>query len=245
MLRVLLVLLAFPVLVIAAAEEVDEDPFNVDFFCGWGGYYRPMEWTPVEIGISSTLTEPFAGLITVSAQQDGLNTMNVNYEFVLTPDIPLHLPLVTKFAFTADKCSVRLVDKDRGRTQWSQDYELWGMETNNRFITVVNENDLLIGLVGSRKFGLLRLPKQSKCLSHKGPGEVYVGDKLPRMIPWDWTCLSSMTRTGTCLTPSSSMRSPNGSPTAANCCSCWGAIPRRPRILLLSYNRLNCRMSNK
>ncbi|MFC1792534.1 hypothetical protein ACFL3Q_02990, partial [Planctomycetota bacterium] len=36
-------------------------------------------------------------------------------------------------------------------------------------------------------FGLLRLPKQSKCLSHKGPGEVYVGDKLPRMVPWDWT----------------------------------------------------------
>jgi len=187
MLRVLLVLLLFPVLAIAAAEEVDEDPFNVDFFCGWGGYYRPMEWTPVEIGISSTLTEPFAGIITVSAQQDGLNTMNVNYEFVLTPDIPLHLPLVTKFAFTADTCSVRLIDNERGRTQWSQDYELWGMETNNRFITVVNENDLFIGLVGSGKFGLLRLPKQSKCLSHRGQGEVYLGDKLPRMVPWDWT----------------------------------------------------------
>ncbi len=187
MLRVLLVLLVFPALVIAAAAEKDEDPFNVDFFCGWGGYYRPMEWTPVEIGISSTLTEPFAGIITVSAQQDGLNTMNVNYEFVLTPDIPLHLPLVTKFAFTADKCSVRLVDKDRGRTQWSQDFELWGMETESRFITVVNENDLLIGLVGNRKFGLLRLPKQSKCLSHRGQGEVRLGDKLPRMVPWDWT----------------------------------------------------------
>jgi hypothetical protein len=107
------------------------------------------------------------------AQQDGLNTMNVNHEFVLTPDIPLHLPLVTKFAFTADKCSVRLVDKDQGRTQWSQEYELWGMETNNRFITVVNENDLLIGLVGSGKFGLLRLPKQSKCMSHRGQGGVF------------------------------------------------------------------------
>ena len=188
MLRVWLVLLAFPVLVVAAAvEEEDEDPFNVDFFCGWGGYYRPMEWTPVEIGISSTLTEPFAGLITVSAQQDGLNTMSVNYEFVLTPDIPLHLPLVTKFAFTADKCSLRLVDKDRGRTQWSQDFELWGIKTDNRFVTVVNENDLLIGLVGRGKFGLLRLPKQSKCLSSQGRGEVRLGDKLPRMVPWDWT----------------------------------------------------------
>jgi hypothetical protein len=188
MLRFWLVLLAFPVLVIAAeSREEDEDPFNVDFFCGWGGYYRPMEWTPVEIGISSTLTEPFAGIITVSAQQDGLNAMSINNEFVLTPDIPLHLPLVTKFAFTADKCSVRLLDKDRGRTQWSQEYELWGMETDSRFITVVYENDLLIGLIGSGKFGLLRLPKQSKCLSHQGQGQVYVGDKLPRMVPWDWT----------------------------------------------------------
>jgi hypothetical protein len=187
MLRVWLVLLSCPVLVMGAATEKDEDPFNVDFFCGWGGYYRPMEWTPVEIGISSTLTEPFAGCIIVSAQQDGLNTMNINHEFVLTPDIPLHLPLVTKFAFTADKCSVRLVDKDRGRTQWSQEYELWGMETGNRFITVVNENDLLIGLIGSGKFGLLRLPKQSKCLSHRGQGSVFLGDKLPRMVPWDWT----------------------------------------------------------
>lgn len=188
MLRVWLVLLAFPVLVIGAgSQEEDDDPFNIDFFCGWGNYYRPMEWTPVEIGISSTLTEPFAGIITVSAQQDGLNTMNVNYEFVLTPDIPLHLPLVTKFAFTADKCSVRLLDKDRGRTQWSQEYDLWGTNPSSALITVVYENDLLIGLVGSGKFGLLRLPKQSKSLSHKGQGEVYVGNKLPRMVPWDWT----------------------------------------------------------
>jgi hypothetical protein len=191
MLRVCLVLLVFPTLVIAAAGK-DEDPFNIDFFCGWGGYYRPMEWTPVEIGISSTLTEPFAGTITVSAQQDGLNTMNVNYEFVLTPDIPLHLPLVTKFAFTADKCSVRLVDQERGRTQWSQQFDLWGRGTDSRFVTVVNENDLLIGLVGNGKFGLLRLPKQSRCVSQKGQGGVYIGDKLPRMVPWDWTGFASL-----------------------------------------------------
>ena len=192
MLRVCLVILMFPALVIAAAAEKDEDPFNVDFFCGWGGYYRPMEWTPVEIGISSTLTEPFAGIITISAQQDGLNTMNVNYEFVLTPDIPLNLPLVTKFAFTANKCSLRLVDKDHGRTQWSQEFDLWGQQTGSRFVTVVNENDLLIGLIGNGKFGLLRLPKQSKCRSLKGQGSVYIADKLPRMVPWDWTGFASL-----------------------------------------------------
>jgi hypothetical protein len=87
---------------------------------------------------------------------------------------------------------VRLIDKDRRRTQWSQEYELWGIETDSRFITVVNENDLLIGLVGSGKFGLLRLPKQSRCISRRGQGGVFLGDKLPRMIPWDWTGFVSL-----------------------------------------------------
>ena len=168
------------------AYALDESPFNVDFFCGWGGCYRPMEWTPVEIGIASTLTEPFAGSVTLSAQQDGLNTLNIVHTFVLTPDIPLHLPLVTKFAFTADKCSVRLRN-ERGRTRWSFDFDLWNFSTRNRLLKPVRENDLLIGLVGSGKFGLLRLPQQSICQSHTGRGKVFLGDKLPRMVPWDWT----------------------------------------------------------
>ena len=168
------------------AYALGDSPFNVDFFCGWGGCYRPMEWTPVEIGISSTLTEPFAGSVTVSTQQDGLNTLNIVHTFVLTPDIPLHLPLVTKIAFTADKCSVKLRN-ERGRTRWSFDFDLWNFSTRSGLLTAVRENDLLIGLVGSRKFGLLRLPQQSFCQSQTGRGKVYLGDKLPRMVPWDWT----------------------------------------------------------
>ena len=91
MLRLLLI---FAVVCIAASVGLaaDESPFNVDCFCGWGGYYRPMEWTPVEIGISSTLTKPFEGAVNVTTQQDGLNTMNITHGFVLTPDIPLRLP---------------------------------------------------------------------------------------------------------------------------------------------------------
>lgn len=169
-----------------AAYAADDTPFNVDFFCGWGVYYRPMEWTPVEIGISSTLTEPFAGLVTVSAQQDGLNTMNIAYEFVLTPDIPQHLPLVTKFAFATDKCSVRISDQ-RGRTQWHYDFDLWDFSEGNRLLTAVNEQDMLIGIIGRGRFGLLRLPERSVCRLGDQRGRVYIGDKLPRMVPWDWT----------------------------------------------------------
>ena len=38
-----------------------ENPFNVDCFMGWEGHYRPGTWTPLEVGITSTLTENFDG----------------------------------------------------------------------------------------------------------------------------------------------------------------------------------------
>ncbi|MEA3225643.1 MAG: hypothetical protein U9Q07_06795, partial [Planctomycetota bacterium] len=192
MLRVSVILLTVSVLsVVASAAE--EDPFNVDFRCGWGSYFRPMEWTPLEIelGGTSELTEPFAGSVTISSQQDGLNTMNITNKFVLTPDLRLRLPLVTKLAFTADKCNITIRD-DRGRTQWDQQFNLWDYSTRTRFLTSVGENDLLIGLVGRGKFGLLRLPSKSFCQSGTGTGNVYVGHKLPAMVPWDWTGFVSL-----------------------------------------------------
>ncbi len=169
----------------------DEDLFNVDFFCGWGGYYRPMEWTPMEIAIDSDMTEPFAGSITISTQQDGLNTLNVVNEFVLTPNVQQYLPLVTKLVYAAQQCSVRIRNA-RGRTQWSHDFELWDFSPNNRLITTVTENDILIGIVGRYGFGLVLLPQQSICITNTGSGKVYIGDKLPQMVPWDWTGFVSL-----------------------------------------------------
>jgi len=81
---------------VAAARPPE---FNVDLLCGWDGCYRPMEWTPVEIGVNSDLTEPFEGTFILSGAQDGLNTLNIMHNFVLTPELQLSLPLVTKFAF--------------------------------------------------------------------------------------------------------------------------------------------------
>ncbi len=190
MLRICLALLI--IFVLASAGTVSADsPFNVDCFFGWGGCYRPMEWTPLEIGISSILTEPFAGSLNVSAKQDGLNTLNITHTFVLTPDVPLHIPLVTKLAFAADKCSVRISDQ-RGRTRWRYDFELWDFSPGKRALTAIGENDLFIGLIGRRKFGLLSLSKQSACKSETGRGKVYLQDKLPRMVPWDWTGFVSL-----------------------------------------------------
>jgi len=150
-----------------------------------------MEWTPVEIGISSKLTEPFAGSVNISAPQDGLNTLNITHTFVLTPDVPLHVPLVTKIAFAADKCSVRIAN-ERGRSQWHHDFDLWDFSPTNPLLNPIKKTDLLMGLIGRRGFGLLSLPRESACETQHGAGRVYVKDKLPRMVPWDWTGFVSL-----------------------------------------------------
>jgi hypothetical protein len=172
------------------AHAAQEDPFNVDCFFGWGGFYRPMEWTPLEIGIGTLLKEPFAGAIEVAVSQDEQNTLHVSHRFVVTADLPLRLPLVTKIAYGASRCSLRLTD-DKGRSRWRTDIDLWDFSTATRMAKPVGETDLLIGLVGRRTFGILKLPQQAVCTFTEGPapsqGKVYVGDKLPNMVPWDWT----------------------------------------------------------
>jgi hypothetical protein len=165
--------------------------FNVDFFCGWDGYYRPMEWTPVDIQIGSDLKEPFSGSFTASARQDEQNTLNIIHNFVLTPDQPVVLPLVTKFAFGTDKCDLAIRD-ERGRTWWQSAINMWDPATRNRLLRVVQNQDLLIGLVGQGQFGLLRLPQETTSLSDRGPGKVYLGNLVPRHVPWDWTGFASL-----------------------------------------------------
>jgi len=51
----------------------------------------------------------------------------------------------------------------------------------------VQEQDLLVGLIGSMQFGLIRLPKETACVSARGQGQVFVAPKLARVAPWDWT----------------------------------------------------------
>ena len=186
-------LLSMLLLVAALTSQslAEDNPFNVDVSFGWDGCYRPMDWVPLEIGISSTLTDPFGGVLSVSAEQDGLTTMNLAHQFVLTPDLPLHIPLVTKLSFNAGNCRVRLMD-DKGRVCMRDTYDLWDYSTDNRFLTPVDENDMLIGVIGRRSFGLMALPKQTHCWTPVGSGSVYVKNKLPRMVPWDWTGFESL-----------------------------------------------------
>jgi hypothetical protein len=169
----------------ASVQGAKDIEFNVDFFCGWENYYRPMEWTPVEIGIGA-IKEPFSGTFTITARQDGLNTMNVIHNFVLTPDRPLSAPLVTKFAFAADRCTLAIRD-EKGRTRWQQAINPWDLPGQNRMLRAVQDQDMLIGLVGQARFGLLRLSQETACTSDRGQGKVFLGSKVPRAMPWDWT----------------------------------------------------------
>ncbi len=191
MLRFGLLLLLAAALLVPGQAAFGKPEFNVDAFFGWDGCYRPMEWTPVEIGINSNLAEPFAGAVTLSAEQDGLNVLNISHKFVLTPDVPLHVPLVTKLAFAASSCNVRIANQ-QGRTQWRHDFELWDYSNKKNPLTPVTENDLLIGVVGLQRFGLVTLAEQTACVSNRQSGKVYIKEKLARMVPWDWTGFASL-----------------------------------------------------
>jgi len=167
-----------------------ENPFNVDCFVGWNGCFRPGTWTPLEIGITSTLTENFDGRVHVSVIQDSVNRMNITQPFVLTVDQPTHIPLVTKIAFGADELNLRVTDA-KGRVVRRLDIGLFDFSRNNRMLKPVNREDLFVGLVGRQRFGLLRLPENTRCAysaqSNNNLGQVFVENKLPHMVPWDWT----------------------------------------------------------
>jgi hypothetical protein len=145
-----------------------------------------MQWTTVNVGIASTLTEPFQGILTLSAQQNGLNNLIISHEFVLTPGIRLNIPMVTKFAYGAENCTVRITS-EKGKTVWTRTYELWDYSKDKQVLHVLSENDLLIGLVGKREFGILRLEEESNCRYGQSVGKVFVKDKLATQLPWDWT----------------------------------------------------------
>lgn len=171
-----------------AAPQVE---YNVDLFCGWDGYYRPLEWTPVEIGITTNLTEPSEGVFIIGAQQDGLNTLNIMHNIVLTPNQRLDLPLAAKLDFRIGRCILTIEDK-RGRTQWQEAVDLWDFSTGNQLLKVVQDRDLLVGVMGQPQFGLRRLGEDTTCMSPRGAGTVYVGTKTPEMMPWDWTGFASL-----------------------------------------------------
>lgn len=190
-------ILIFILLLLVSTAYPADSPFNVDCSFGWGGHYRPMEWTPVDIRFDSRLKGNFAGSVEISAQQDEMNTMTIYQRFVLTPELPIQMPMVTKLAFAADKCSVRIIDSNN-RTQWHNDFNIFDYSNQQNIIKTAYENDLLIGHAGSLKFNLTQLAAKSSCNSYgmlrndSQSGEVYFANKNLKLLPYDWTGYASL-----------------------------------------------------
>jgi hypothetical protein len=192
-----------------ASAAAQKNPFNVDVSFGWQGCIRPLEWTPVEIGIQANLDEHFDGVLTVSNLQDSQAAVTITHRFVLTRGEPYYRPVVVKFAFGAPECRVAISDP-RGRERWRNEYALWDFSKGRQGMTVVGAADLLVGFAGRNTFGLAQLPKGARSrgftasrgrsqpveanadADNRAQGRVYVGEKLIRYLPWDWTAYSSL-----------------------------------------------------
>jgi hypothetical protein len=172
----------------SGVTQAQQDPFNVDIFFGWGGCFRPMEWTPIEVGIGSFRDEPFSGQLHMALPQDILNTLHISHPLVLTPDVPAQVPLVGRLSFSPEACRVRLTD-EQGHNVWAANIPL--LELPAERMQVVQRFDILVGVVGERRFGLLKLEEETISRTagdEQAPqGSVYVRDKLARLLPWDWT----------------------------------------------------------
>lgn len=190
----------------AVAQEEPKEPkpaLNVDCFMGWQGYYRPLEWTSIDLQITSTFKEPFNAEFEVTAQQDAMTTMIVTQRHAITPKTLLHVPLAMKLNYSISGVKVRITDTDKGKTVFSQDFDVWS--SGVRGLKAVREQDVLIGFAGQQKGGVESLRNVVTTTYHRtseiggqpaggivkvfGPnrGEVLISDKLARLLPWEWT----------------------------------------------------------
>ena len=190
---ILLLVVALTTAVSAAppGEKKKKRKFNIDLHAGWGGYYRPLRWTPIDLTIVSGLKEHFGGAVRVTVQQDELTRMRIVQEIVLTPDMPLRVPLVSKVAFAASRLRVDLHDA-KGRLRAWKDFALWSGRGSTAGLKPIREEDILIGVAGPAGFGLMDLPRRALCRTDSGTGDVRIGYRPVRMLPWDWTGYDSL-----------------------------------------------------
>ncbi len=164
-------------------------PVNVSFGMGWGGCYRPMEWTPVELTLVSTLKENVDAQIRLSVDQDSLNELNIYHDSVLLPKSPRYVPLVTKVAFAADSCKISIQSQKKGLLYYG-DKPIYDYSTSSMQLTQVDQWDTLIGVVrrpGVRTFGLKEFPQRTQSSNATRYGKVYVREKALSQLPMDWT----------------------------------------------------------
>ena len=187
----LLLLLILTAAAAAAPGEAKKERFNIDIYVGWGGCYRPMRWTPIDVTIVSGLKKHLGGTVELSLKQDELTRMRIVQEVVLAPNVALRIPLVAKAAFGASGCRLEIFDA-RGRLQVRREHAFGVGIGPGAAVRSVGEDDMLIGVAGPAAFGLMDLPGRSLCRSERGRGKVYVAHRPAQTLPWDWTGYDSL-----------------------------------------------------
>ncbi|OPX21356.1 MAG: hypothetical protein B1H04_06830, partial [Planctomycetales bacterium 4484_123] len=172
----LLLLLILTAAAAAAPGEAKKERFNIDIYVGWGGCYRPMRWTPIDVTIVSGLKKHLGGTVELSLKQDELTRMRIVQEVVLAPNVALRIPLVAKAAFGASGCRLEIFDA-RGRLQVRREHAFGVGIGPGAAVRSVGEDDMLIGVAGPAAFGLMDLPGRSLCRSERGRGKVYVAHR--------------------------------------------------------------------
>ncbi len=184
-LAILLCLLTLPA--VAGARDDKPKRLAVDFAVGWGGCYRPMQWTPLRVSIASPFKKPIDCIVEVTVKEDELHNMVISRREVLAPGRTRRIDLAARIAFAADDCRLTIYDSTSGMLRWSKSYSLWQHHHGGRMLTAVRDEDLLIGVTGRQGFALDMLPDATESLQDSERGRTYLQFRFPRRLPSDWT----------------------------------------------------------
>jgi len=191
-------------------DKKKKPEMNVDFSVGWGGCYRPREWTPITVGITTPFEKPVDCMVRLSAAQDSLNTLDISRREVLMPAQPKEIPLVGRLDFAVSAATLTIAGTDTG-LYWSRTYELWDQSGGSRPLTAVKHWETLIGVTGSQGASIMQVAQASVSsrrqdalnsevedrvgmrVSRGGrQGKVYTRYRFGRLLPADWTGYASL-----------------------------------------------------
>jgi hypothetical protein len=176
-------------------DKKKKPEMNVDFSVGWGGCYRPREWTPITVGITTPFEKPVDCMVRLSAAQDSLNSMDISRREVLMPAQPKEIPLVARLDYAVSAATLTIAGTDTG-LYWSRTYDLLDRYGGSRPLTAVKHWETLIGVTGSQGASIMQVQEASvsQRQARQGPkqGSVYTRYRFQRLLPADWTGYASL-----------------------------------------------------